>query len=336
MFATALLALALAQAVLTDAGPARPAGDPDTRHAMISGTTDPGIPTIPGLSCRTFLGYMEDQTAFNLLQGDLACSGERLDKGTGSFREVNYLPTPSGRLPVVIYSPRDRVDAHTRFVMFLSGGPRTLAVVRPLVRQLVGKGYGVLMPIYLGELETKHPAPDLPDAVQQVGALSRWAGRRLVATIGVSAGGYLAAAACSRRCAPRILLAPPLGTPEDVLSPRRVDWAKVHDGFCLWRYNGPHKVCADNRSFVTSFWGSAYYRTSLASLLRPDCGRVRIVTSRDDTRTYDPGGVEALRTAGCQVDVVAGYQHWQIDGDPALNERTIGLLAQLERGRPVE
>ncbi|WP_230772365.1 alpha/beta hydrolase family protein [Sphingomonas sp. Leaf4] len=329
MYSTWLvMLLVLGQPVLRDSGPARPGTDPNTRRAVLPGKPEPRLQPIDGFSCRTFLGYSEDQTHFNLATGDKACSGEVLSARGGGFRQVNYLPTPVGALPVLIFSPTERIDAASRIVLYLNGGPRSLVTERPLAQQMVAKGYTVLMPIYLGELETLHPAPDLPGAVQQIRALTHWAGKRLVATVGVSTGAYLAAAACTVRCAPRILLAPPLTTPEDGLSDTRVEWEKITEGSCIWRYNGPNRVCSDMRPFLTSFWGSRYYRTSLARLLRRQCDRVRILVSSDDERVYDPKGVADLRAIGCTVETPPGYAHAQVDAAPALNDRTLDLIAQ--------
>lgn len=333
---TAMIAVVLAfgQVVLRDAGPATANGDPSVRHALLPGKPDPKLKPIEGLSCRIFVGYAEAQTAFNLLQGDMSCSGEMLDEEKGSFRQVNFLPTPAGKLPVVIHSPLGRVDSNSRIVIFMTGGPRNIAVTRPLTQQLLAEGYTVLMPIYLGALETRYPDPDLPGAITQVQALAHWAGDRLVATVGVSAGAYLAAAACSNRCAPRVLLAPPLTTPEDVFSDTRVDWSKLHNGYCLWRQNGSERVCGDNKPFITSFWDKDHYRRSLADLLKGQCARVRIIVSPDDKRVYDPRGVADLRAAGCTVETPAGYEHWQIDADHTLNEHTVDLIAQQDKRRP--
>jgi len=320
--------LSLGQTQLRDAGPAPSSGDRNVRHAIIPGKVDVRLKPIDGFSCRSFLGYAEVQTFMNLLQGDTSCSGEVLDQQTGSFRQVNYLPTPAGLLAVVIHSPRDRVDAKSRIVIFLTGGPRTVAVTRPLAKEMVAKGYTVLMPIYLGQLETRHPNSDLPGAIEQVEALTRWANTRLVAYVGVSTGAYLAAAACVKHCAPRVLLAPPLTTPEDLLSDKRVDWSKLHNGYCLWRHNGSEKVCADDQPFIKSFWGEDHYRRKLTDLLKGQCDRVRIVVSPADKRVYDPRGVANLRAVGCKVETPAGYEHSQIDENKMLNDHTLELIAQ--------
>ncbi|MDG2535789.1 hypothetical protein P6144_19160 [Sphingomonas sp. HITSZ_GF] len=319
------------QGVLVQSGPVRRL-DRNVRQALMPGKPDKQIKPVKGFSCRHFLGYSEAQMHVNVQMGDRACSGEIFpDHG---FRQVNYLRTSAGSLMVVIYSPRDRIDAASRVIIYLNGGPRSITTNRPLAQQLVAKGYTVLMPVYLGELETLHPAPDMPGAVEQIRALTRWAGDRLVATVGISTGAYLAAAACTAHCPPRILLAPPLTTPEDVMSDKRVDWSKLTDGSCLWRHNGPHRVCAEIETFLKSFWGERYYRTSLTSLLRGQCARVRIVVSPDDTRVYDPKGIADLRSAGCAIETPAGYQHAMVDASPVLNERTLALIARQEAPRP--
>lgn len=329
-----LLALAalVTQDVVTEVSKADrppPSSNPSTRHAVLPGKNNPDIPVIAGLSCRRFLGYTEMQTFLNLLQGDRACSGERLDRTSGGYRQVNYLETNSGKLPVVIFSPGREIDRAKRMVIFLPGGPRAVTLNRPLVMRLVEQGYAVLIPIYLGELETRHPAADLPLAVKQVQALSRWAGKRLVAVVGISTGAHLAAASCGKACAPRILLAPPLTTPEEAFSPDRIRTAgiKIGSGFCLWRQNGARKVCAGEIPFLKSYWGKRYYRTSTAELLRGQCDRTRIVVSKGDKRIYNPAGIAALRAVGCRVDVFAGLEHWEMDADAEMNRFTTNLIS---------
>lgn len=318
------------QVVLHDLGPVEK-HDPNTRHIAMPGTANTKVKGVEGFSCRSFVGYTETQTFINLIQGDTSCSGEVVNPETGAFREVNYLPTPSGSLPVVIHSPRGLLSHQSKLVIFITGGPRNIAVTRPLTKRLVAAGYTVLMPIYLGALETRHPDPDLPEAVEQVRALSRWSGNRLVAMVGVSTGAYIAAAACIERCPLRILLAPPLTTPAAMLSDQRVDWTKFHNGYCLWRQNGPSRVCADDRPFITSFWGSYYYRRSLSALLAPSqCSRVRIIVSPQDQRVYDPSGVAELRATGCEVETPHGYAHWQIDANSKLNNHTVELISKQE------
>lgn len=326
-----LLLAAVGQEVLTDSRRTASPVDPDVRRAILPGKPEPRLKPVDGLACRTFLGYSEVQMHFNLQAGDQSCSGEILADGSGGFRQLNYLPSVAGSLPVIIFSPRRDIDAASQMVIYLNGGPRSLVTNRPLAQQMVAKGYTVLMPIYRGELETRHPEPDLPQAVEQIRALTRWAGKRLVATIGVSTGGYLAAAACTARCSPRILLAPPLTTPDEGLSASRVDWSKVTDRSCLWRQDGPGRVCADIEPFLKSFWGDAHYRTSLAKLLRGRCNRVRVVVSTDDKRVYDPKGVADVRAAGCAVETPTGFAHELADASPALNERTLTLISELER-----
>jgi hypothetical protein len=326
--------ISVGQPVLRDASPVGPKVDENIRRAVMPGKLDPRINPIDGFSCRTFLGYSEVQTHFNLQTGDKACSGEVLNGDRGGFRQVNYLPTPAGALPVLIFSPRDRIDTKSRFIIYLNGGPRSLVTNRPLAQRLVAEGYTVLMPIYLGELETLHPEPDLPGAVLQVRALSKWAGRRLVATVGVSTGAYLAAASCAVRCSPRILLAPPITTPAEGLSETRVDWSKLTDRSCLWRRNGSDRVCSDIKPFLKSFWGARYFSTDLAGLLRGSCNRVQILVSSDDERVYDPKGVADLRTAGCEVETPAGYPHATIDAAPALIDHTVELIARHNGRRP--
>lgn len=326
-----LMLAGIGQEVLTDSSRRAPKNNPDVRRAILLGKPEPRLKPVNGLICRDFLGYSETQMHFNLQTGDTACSGEIFADGSGGFRQVNYLSSAAGLLPVIIFSPRSRIDAASRMVIYLNGGPRSLVTNRPLAQRMMAQGYTVLMPIYRGELETRHPEPDLSSAVRQVRALSRWAGKRLVATIGVSTGGYLAAAACTVRCPPRILLAPPLTTPAEGLSDSRVDWSKVTDRSCLWRQNGPGRVCADIQPFQKSFWGGTYYHTSLASLLRGRCAHVRIIVSTDDKRVYDPKGVADLRAAGCAVETPHGFAHEQADADPVLNERTLKLVSGLER-----
>ncbi|WP_448664560.1 alpha/beta hydrolase family protein [Sphingomonas sp. CJ20] len=325
-----LMFAALVQDVFVANAAQESPAEKSVRRAILPGKPDLQLKPIEGFSCRHFLGYSEDQTHFNMQTGDTACSGEVFADPAGSFRQVNYLPTPAGLLPVVIHSPRARIDATSRIVIYLNGGPRSPAVNRPLAKEMVAKGYTVLMPIYLGEIETLHPAPDLPGAIEQVRALSRWAGKRLVATVGVSTGGYLAAAACTVRCSPRILLAPLSTTPEDGLSAKWVDWHKLTDRSCLWQRNGPHRVCADQEPFFKSFWGKEYYRKSLTTLLRGQCDRVRIIVSPCDRRVYDPEAIDGLRAAGCAVETPAGHEHFMIDVAPALNARTLELIAQQE------
>lgn len=329
-----LMLAALGQEVMVQSATPEKHVDINVRQALIAGTTYERLKQIDGFSCRRFFGYTEVQTHFNVQMGDRACSGEIF--ADHSFRQVNYLPTRAGSLMVVIYSPRERIDAASRMIIYLNGGPRSLAINGALPKQMVAKGYTVLMPIYLGEVETRHPAPDLPGAVEQVRALSRWAGKRLVATVGESAGGYLAAAACTERCSPRILLAPIITTPEEVMSDERVDWRKRPGDFCLWRQNGPHRVCTNLEPLFKSFWGNEYYRTTLANLLRGQCDRVRIVVSPADKRVYDPKGVAGLRAAGCAVETPPGYEHEMAASSPVLNERTLELIAHQEVRRPTE
>lgn len=323
--------LSLGQAQLTDAGPGW-IGNPNLRHIPLPGTIEPNLKPISGFSCRRFVAYNEVQTVMNVAQGgDTSCSGELLDQRTGSFRQINYLSTPSGTLLVVIHSPAARVDANSRVVILLIGGPRNVAISTPLAKRLVARGYTVLMPLYLGEIETRHPDPDLPGAITQIQALEKWARGRLIGTIGISAGGYLAAASCKRHCAPRVLLAPPLTTPEDVYTDQRVDWSKTTKEVCLWRQGGSERLCLDEKPFMRSFWDEDHYLTSLTDLLKGRCARTRIVVSPDDKRVYDPSGVANLRAAGCVVETPAGYEHRQMDGSPELNDHTIDLIAWLHQ-----
>jgi hypothetical protein len=327
-----LMLMAFGQDVLVAAEVQAPPSDREVRRAVMPGKPDTRLQPIDGFSCLHFLGYSEVQTHFNVQTGDTACSGEVFSDPPGSFRQVNYLPTSAGLLPVAIHSPRDRIDNTSRIVIYLNGGPRSPAINRPLAKQMVAQGYTVLMPLYLGEIETLHPAPDLPGAIDQVRALSRWAGKRLVGTVGVSTGAYLAAAACAARCSPRILLAPPLIAPEDGLSDKWVDWSKLTDRICQWRRNGSNRVCADPEAFMKSFWGKDYYRTSLATLLQDQCDRVRIIVSPADKAVYDSKSIDDLRAAGCAVDTPAGVEHQMVDVSPTLNARTLELIALYETG----
>ena len=330
---TALFAalLAAVQPTLHGAAPTGQVQNPKVRRAILPGKPEPRLQPIDGFSCRAFVGYSDDQLSFNLQTGDATCSGQIPPDGSGGFRQLNFLPSRAGPLPVVIYSPRRQIDAASRIVIYLNGGPRALVTNRPLATQLVAQGYTVLMPIYLGEIETLHPAADLPGAVEQIDALNRWAGDRLVATIGISTGAYLAAAACTADCAPRILLAPPITAPEEGLADSSVDWAKLTEGSCLWRRSGQDQVCDDLRSLLRSFWGPAYYRTRLAGLLRGRCGNVRVVVSVDDKRVYSAKEVANLRRTGCPVETPGGFGHFEVDSNPAANARTLALLADLTR-----
>lgn len=330
---TALFAafLAAVQPTLRDAAPAGQVQNPKVRRAILPGKPEPRLQPIDGFSCRAFAGYSDDQLSFNLQTGDASCSGQIPPDGSDGFRQLNFLPSRAGPLPVIIYSPRPKIDAASRIIIYLNGGPRSVVTNRPLATQLVARGYTVLMPLYLGEIETLHPAADLPGAVEQIGALNRWAGDRLVATIGISTGAYLTAAACTAGCPPRILLAPPITTPEEGLSDSSVDWAKLTEGSCLWRRNGPDQVCDDLKPFLRSFWGPAYYRTRLASLLRGRCEQVRVIVSVDDKRVYSAKEVANLRKQGCAVETPAGFGHTEVDSNPAANARTLALIAELTR-----
>ncbi|MEP9401604.1 hypothetical protein [Sphingomonas sp. VNH70] len=334
MIAT-LLALMLTpgQTVLRDAGPpAKAPPDPEMRRTVLPGRPEPRLQPIPGFLCRSFVGYNAVQTAFNLQTGDTACSGEVVDPVARAFRQVNYLPTPAGRLMTVIHGRGGPVDARSRIVVLLNGGPRLAATEHPIAARLVAAGYVVLLPLYRGELESRHPEPDLPDAIRQVRALEAWAGDRLVATIGISAGGYLAAAACTARCRPRILLAPLMTSPEEGLSDQRTDWRRLNATICQWQPDGMRRTCAPERAMRTSFWGPDHYRRSLAQVLLGNCARVRIIVSPADQRVYDAAAVAALRSAGCRVETPEGIPHHAIDSDPAILTRLVALVEPLRHG----
>ena len=329
MLLLSILLAAATQSEVVATGQAAPKVDTNLRQAALPGREDVRILPVDGLECKYFLGYSEMQTFLNLLQGESACSGEVPTKANETFRQVNFLKMSGGKLPLVIHSPLSTISKNAKFVIFLSGGPRTLTVSRPLVKLLTTHGFVVIVPVYLGSLETKHPAADLPVAVDQIKALYRWAGSRLRATIGVSAGGYLAAASCLKSCSTRFLLAPPLTTPKDSLSSNKVNWNENRAVTCLWQFNGSKKICESDETFFKSFWGK-YYDTSLSTLLNGNCKKTRIFVSPADKRVYDQKGLDNLRSIGCHVDTPMSIEHAQIDANETLNKQLVEAIEILD------
>jgi acetyl esterase/lipase len=328
----ALASLAIPQAIVRDRTPGAPARPLEIvpRKAVLPGRPSERLPIIAGFRCKNFVGYTEQQMQANLYNGEVACSGEELDPGTGGYREVNVFPTPAGDVPVIVFSPQRNIASAKGSVIVLLGGPRLpMLGSTNLVSGLVKAGFAVFVPIYRGEWETDLSRPDLPVAISQVQALSRWADKRLTATLGISAGGYLAAAACQQGChTPLLLLAPLIASPQQQFRSHPVSDKQPEARICLWKVGSDQQACDTRSNYFLSFWGARYWRRDLASLIGTGsgCANVRVVVSQQDERVYDPKAIARLRSRGCGVDEFTGYRHEQVDEAPALVAHTIELV----------
>ncbi len=307
----AMLDIAQAQLVAIDKRPTQI--EWKSRGAILPGRIDTRIRPMRGLACKYFVEYTEVQTFMNMAHGDTTCSGQ-IDTKNKIYRQVNYLKYSKGRARVIIYRPIYKRGVPRKTILFLAGGPRTLTVNRPIIAELVKAGYTVVMPVYMGSIDTRHPDPDLPFALSELSAIKRWVGSSLQGVIGVSAGAYIAAASCQTGCRRIFLIAPPLKSPRQMFSDEEVDWSNAGSDICLWSYNKPNRICDSTKSYMRSFWGS-YSDIKLKYFIKGEPRRVFVISSKDDTRTYTDRLFDEIKATGCHTYLSSNLTHQQIDSD---------------------
>ena len=286
------------------------------------------IPSIAGLQCSYFRWFTLDQTYMKIATGDRSCSGEVLERGSGRFRQVNFLSAPTGSIPVVVHSPRRDWRTSKGIVVYLNGGPRHFVLTNSIIEIVVDNGYTVVVPLHSGPLDTRHPSADLPLALNQVRAVQRWAARDLVATIGISGGGVVALAACALFCTNhQILLAPLMTSPRVAFSHSRIG-AFGGEVICLKDANGNGRRCAKAVSLARSFWGRRHYDLSLSDLAKDlkSCNNVSLVVSERDQRVFDWQVNDRLRARGCSITYLNNLDHHQFDVSITVARSVVGIL----------
>lgn len=326
-------------AVLLSHGPqamrSAPASRSQSMPLVVSSTFPVAIESHAGFTCKSFVLQNHGQSTQNILFGERACSGEILNRISGKYRALDYIVTDVGLMPVVIHSPTHNWENSRGAVVYVPGGPRTLVLANPSIDHLVNEGFTVLVPLYLGKIETRHPEPDLPIARMQVRRLEKLLGSRLIATIGISAGGYLAVAACRLSClSPLILLAPLMTTPRLSLSVQKLGLFQTRN-ICVTKCKQKTDVCKSQLEFVKSFWGPVFYDVSLPEMIGKlsRCAEIFTIVSTTDTRAYDAGEVAKLRSLGCEVDEKTGIAHGKFDSDANVSDSVIRLLDQFTAAR---
>jgi pimeloyl-ACP methyl ester carboxylesterase len=265
----------------------------------------------------------------------------RMDDGEWA-RASGRVKGPYGSMPLIISAPAGETPIG-RVVVELVGGPHGLlddnapGAWLEMRKALVKDGAAIVTLGYMGtSSRTSYPEADLPRAVDEVlfyaSRLRKHFPQVPVTYVGVSAGGYLLAAASARlgdcHC---VYVSPPLGAPSTVLELRRrtlgpAAFRAASDKpvtASLWAGSGETSRFAGRRRMRLEELFRNFFRgfetTSFATFVsRAEEGCSTLVYGEEDDRIGVELAPQAVRTApGLQVVSVAGADHFFSSSDPS-------------------
>lgn len=259
--------------------------------------------------------------------------------------EIVQIEGPSD-LPVQVTRCLNDGEETLKALVFLNGGPGAPPQTLPdtMTSIALSAGYDVISPLYSGTWSRSDNTPvkgsdfasydKITPAIRDVRDTLAWTKKRYPHVIlgGSSAGGYLAAASCTGRCANGLfMLAPLIQSPKDLWvsvvqdSKEVVALDKQDIRNQLGQSADLSKLSSNDaqnyRKFLAiGFFGQKFYNRSLYDLLRKDLSSVPklIVVGLDDKRV----GIDQLsaiekdqQNLGLNLVTIPGMDHQTIAGE---------------------